>query len=141
MHSLEQNVRDLRAIGGPKGIDQVDRVVHIIWFGINRLQRLSRRLLQLMAASPLGLAGAAELWSEPVRSLLAEPQSSNRPVRALQPEGAIIEKAEDAFDVFDFEAVARKNPASAEGLREIPELRRWQVEVLGAGFIAALRKA
>jgi ribonuclease D len=36
------------------------------------------------------------------------------------------------------EAVARRNPTSPEELREIPELRRWQVELLGADFLAAL---
>ena len=36
------------------------------------------------------------------------------------------------------EAVARKNPASLEQLAEIPELRRWQVEVLGEAFVRAL---
>ena len=37
------------------------------------------------------------------------------------------------------EAVARKKPASREELLSIPELRRWQVEVLGDGFLKALR--
>ncbi|MFN2565455.1 MAG: ribonuclease D [Gemmatimonadaceae bacterium] len=37
------------------------------------------------------------------------------------------------------EAVARKNPASLEELREVPELRRWQIEVLGEPFVRALR--
>jgi ribonuclease D len=36
------------------------------------------------------------------------------------------------------EAVARKNPVSLEQLREVPELRRWQIEVLGEGFVRAL---
>ena len=36
------------------------------------------------------------------------------------------------------EAVARKNPSTLEELRQIPELRRWQVEVLGPGFVRAL---
>ena len=38
------------------------------------------------------------------------------------------------------EAVARKNPKSHDELAEIPELRRWQIEVMGAGFLEALRK-
>jgi ribonuclease D len=38
------------------------------------------------------------------------------------------------------EAVARKNPQSPEQLAEITELRRWQAEVLGPGFLAALKK-
>jgi len=38
------------------------------------------------------------------------------------------------------EAVARKNPASVDQLGEIPELRRWQIEVMGAGFVDALKK-
>jgi ribonuclease D len=37
------------------------------------------------------------------------------------------------------EAVARKNPKSREELLEIPELRRWQVDVLGEGFVQALK--
>lgn len=36
------------------------------------------------------------------------------------------------------EAVARRNPASPEEVAAIPELRRWQVEVLGADFVKAL---
>jgi ribonuclease D len=38
------------------------------------------------------------------------------------------------------EAVARKNPKTREELLEVPEVRRWQVEVLGEGFLEALRK-
>ncbi|MFI5239300.1 MAG: ribonuclease D [Gemmatimonadales bacterium] len=37
------------------------------------------------------------------------------------------------------EAVARRKPRSVDELREIPELRRWQAEVLGADFVAALK--
>jgi ribonuclease D len=37
------------------------------------------------------------------------------------------------------EAVARRKPKSVEELREIPELRRWQAELLGPDFVAALR--
>jgi ribonuclease D len=37
------------------------------------------------------------------------------------------------------EAVARRNPKSREELLEVPELRRWQVEVLGEGFVAGLK--
>ena len=36
------------------------------------------------------------------------------------------------------EAIARRNPATIEAMGEIPELRRWQVEELGANFLAAL---
>ncbi|MEO6924798.1 MAG: HRDC domain-containing protein, partial [Bryocella sp.] len=36
------------------------------------------------------------------------------------------------------EAVARRKPKSVEELGEIPELRRWQAEVMGADFVAAL---
>jgi ribonuclease D len=36
------------------------------------------------------------------------------------------------------EAVARKNPATLEELADIPELRRWQVDVLGEAFVKAL---
>ena len=37
------------------------------------------------------------------------------------------------------EAVARRKPRSVEELGDIPELRRWQAEVLGPDFVAALR--
>jgi ribonuclease D len=37
------------------------------------------------------------------------------------------------------EAVARRTPQSLEELGEIPELRKWQIEELGAGFVRALR--
>ena len=37
------------------------------------------------------------------------------------------------------EAVARRNPATIDEMSEIAELRRWQVNVLGADFLAALR--
>jgi ribonuclease D len=36
------------------------------------------------------------------------------------------------------EAVARRRPTMMEELLEMKELRRWQVEVLGAGFLTAL---
>lgn len=36
------------------------------------------------------------------------------------------------------EAVARRNPRHVEELEGIPELRRWQAEVLGKGFVKAL---
>lgn len=38
------------------------------------------------------------------------------------------------------EAVARRQPESLEAFAEIPELRRWQVEVLGEDFVKALHK-
>jgi ribonuclease D len=37
------------------------------------------------------------------------------------------------------EAVARRLPRSTDDLKEIPELRRWQVAEMGAGFVAALK--
>jgi ribonuclease D len=36
------------------------------------------------------------------------------------------------------EAVARRNPRTVEDLSEVVELRRWQIEVLGAQFVEAL---
>jgi ribonuclease D len=36
------------------------------------------------------------------------------------------------------EAVARRKPRTLEEVAAIPELRRWQVETLGAGFVQAL---
>jgi ribonuclease D len=38
------------------------------------------------------------------------------------------------------EAIARKRPKSIDELSEIPDLRRWQITVLGPDFIAALKK-
>jgi ribonuclease D len=38
------------------------------------------------------------------------------------------------------EAVARRNPQSIDELAQIPELRRWQAEVLGARFVKTLAK-
>ena len=38
------------------------------------------------------------------------------------------------------EAVARRNPEDVETLATIPELRRWQAEVLGPGFVKALKE-
>jgi ribonuclease D len=37
------------------------------------------------------------------------------------------------------EAIARKRAASLDELSEIPELRRWQIEVLGTDLICAMR--
>jgi len=37
------------------------------------------------------------------------------------------------------EAVARRKPRSVDDLQEVPELRRWQAEVLGADFVTALK--
>ena len=37
------------------------------------------------------------------------------------------------------EAVARKNPQSLDEMAAIPELRRWQIEVLGDAFVKGLR--
>ncbi len=39
------------------------------------------------------------------------------------------------------EAVARKQPRALEEFEAIPELRRWQVEVLGEGFLRALHSS
>ena len=36
------------------------------------------------------------------------------------------------------ELVVRKHPTQVEALAEIPELRRWQIDVLGPALIAAL---
>jgi ribonuclease D len=36
------------------------------------------------------------------------------------------------------EIIARKNPKSLEELKEVKEVRRWQVEVMGAEFLKAL---
>jgi len=36
------------------------------------------------------------------------------------------------------EAVARARPATASALAEVSEMRKWQVEVLGAAFLQAL---
>jgi ribonuclease D len=39
------------------------------------------------------------------------------------------------------EAVARRKPQTMEDLAEIPELRKWQTELLGEEFLRALRKS
>ncbi|MDP1860401.1 MAG: HRDC domain-containing protein [Gemmatimonadaceae bacterium] len=39
------------------------------------------------------------------------------------------------------EAVARRKPTDVAHMQEIPEMRRWQSEVLGAEFVKALRNA
>src|SRR6187200_1827083 len=65
-----------------------------------------RRLLQLALASPLAAAG---VWASPLGRLLAQSQTpapvSSRPAAS---DAAVITKAGDALDVFDFEAAARK---------------------------------
>ena len=38
------------------------------------------------------------------------------------------------------EMIARKRPKTLEELAEVPELRRWQIEVLGPAFLEALAK-
>ena len=38
------------------------------------------------------------------------------------------------------EAIARKRPKTLEELAEVPDLRRWQIEVLGTAFLRALAK-
>lgn len=38
------------------------------------------------------------------------------------------------------EIIARKKPTAIDELSDVPDLRRWQIGVLGADFIAALRK-
>jgi ribonuclease D len=37
------------------------------------------------------------------------------------------------------ETIARRNPRSLEELSELPELRRWQIEVLGKDFVKAMQ--
>ncbi len=36
------------------------------------------------------------------------------------------------------EAVARRRPRHVDDLQELPELRKWQIEVLGTEFVKAL---
>ncbi len=38
------------------------------------------------------------------------------------------------------EAIARARPKSADALREVPEVRQWQVDVLGGDFLKALER-
>jgi len=38
------------------------------------------------------------------------------------------------------EIIARKRPKEVEDLVDVPDLRRWQIELLGAPFVAALKK-
>ena len=37
------------------------------------------------------------------------------------------------------ETIARKRPQTLEELAEVPDLRRWQIEVLGEAFLKALK--
>jgi 4-hydroxymandelate oxidase len=68
--------------------------------------RMARRqLLRLAAASPLAAAG---LWSTPLGELLSARSQTAGSQQTLRDDAAIIAKAEDALDVFDFEAVARR---------------------------------
>ncbi len=65
-----------------------------------------RKLLQLAAASPLAAAG---LWATPLGELLSgRAEASDSSQQIARDDAAIIAKAEDALDVFDFEAVARR---------------------------------
>jgi ribonuclease D len=36
------------------------------------------------------------------------------------------------------EAIARRNPRTVDEMLEVPDVRRWQAEVLGGEFIKAL---
>ena len=38
------------------------------------------------------------------------------------------------------EAIARAAPGSLEGLRQVPELRKWQAEVIGAELLTAVQQ-
>ena len=64
-----------------------------------------RKLLQLAAASPLAAAG---LWATPLGELLSVRRGRRQVQRIARDDAPIIAKAEDALDVFDFEAVARR---------------------------------
>ena len=65
-----------------------------------------RKLLQLAAASPLAAAG---LWSTPLGELFSSlAQTTAGAPQIPKDDAAVIAKAEDALDVFDFEAVARR---------------------------------
>lgn len=65
-----------------------------------------RKLLQLAAASPLAAAG---LWSTPFAELFSGlAQTTAGAPQIPKDDAALIAKAEDALDVFDFEAVARR---------------------------------
>ena len=64
-----------------------------------------RRLLQLALASPLAAAG---IWASPLGRLLAESQTQAPASGGSNIGAAVITKAGDALDVFDFEAAARK---------------------------------
>src|SRR6187455_2675116 len=64
-----------------------------------------RRLLQLALASPLAAAG---IWASPLGRLLAQSQPQAPANARAASDAAVITKAGDALDVFDFEAAARK---------------------------------
>ena len=63
------------------------------------------RLLQLAAASPLAVAG---LLRTPLGELLASTSAAAVSQQIARDDAAIIAKAGDALDVFDFEAAARR---------------------------------
>ena len=64
-----------------------------------------RRLLQLAAASPLAAAG---VWATPLGALLSARTQPAGSQEIAKQNAAIITKAEDALDVFDFEAAAQR---------------------------------
>ena len=65
-----------------------------------------RKLLQLAAASPLAAAG---LWATPLGELFSSrTQTAAGSQQTTRDDAAIIAKVDDALDVFDFEAVARR---------------------------------
>ena len=60
-------------------------------------------------------------------------------LNGLQPATAFLFRTRNpGRQLADLEPVARARPKSAAALGEIPEVRGWQVEVLGADFLKAL---
>ncbi len=105
---------------------------------------LESRAAELIAAVQLGLAVPdAELPRFPRAPRWDRDADFDARVTALK---AVRDEAAQRLDLDPgvlgardrLEAVARKNPATVEQLAAIPELRRWQVDVLGEAFVRAL---
>jgi ribonuclease D len=105
---------------------------------------LESRGTELIAAVRRGLAVAeAELPRFPRAPRWERDADFDARVTALK---AVRDEAAQRLDLDPgvlgardrLEAVARKTPATLEQLAEIPELRRWQIDVLGEAFVRAL---
>ena len=128
-HTQPQSVQDLGAIKGmPRGI-------------------LERRGQEVLAAVKRGLGVAEDQLPKFPRS----PRWDKDP--GLDSRVALLKNARDAAAArlaLDpgvlcsrerLEAIARKNPASADEMCEVPGVRRWHAAEMGEAFLSALRGA